>query len=387
MQVAVVRTELDDSFEAGASLGRAILEKLDGESPNAVVLFASPVFDPNSLLEGLHAACDPGAVVGCSSAGEFTFESPSTSSAVALAIRSDDFRFTVHSAGDLQADISAAATTLASGFHLGGDPQFPHRTALVLMDTLAGYGEEFLDVFTAETSGMYQVVGGGAADDAAFLETFVFAGREAIPDAVVALEIRSRHPVGIGVSHGWTPASHPMTVTAADGLRLIALDGRPAADVIESFARERDLTFDRESPLPFFLHHVLGITTNDGHKLRVPLKVNEDGSIVCAAEVPEGATLRVMETRSTSSAEAAAAAARKAWLGLKGREPGMVIFFDCAATRLRLGDDFGTSVDEILSTLGTAACAGCNTYGQFARLEGQFSGYHNCTAVVCALPG
>jgi hypothetical protein len=29
---------------------------------------------------------------------------------------------------------------------------------------------------------------------------------------------------------------------------------------------------------------------------------------------------------------------------------------------------------------------GCNTHGQIARAEGQFEGFHNCTAVVCLLP-
>lgn len=33
-----------------------------------------------------------------------------------------------------------------------------------------------------------------------------------------------------------------------------------------------------------------------------------------------------------------------------------------------------------------ATRAGCNTYGQIARAEGQFSGFHNCTAVVCVIP-
>jgi hypothetical protein len=30
--------------------------------------------------------------------------------------------------------------------------------------------------------------------------------------------------------------------------------------------------------------------------------------------------------------------------------------------------------------------AGFNSYGQIVRAEGQFSGFHNCTAVVCVFP-
>lgn len=384
--VAVFRSTADGSGNAGRELGTSILEKLDGHPPDAVVVFASPAFEPGPLLESIHQSCSPGSMVGCSSAGEFTFEGTSSASAVALAIRSDDLRFDVHLSRNVHEDVSAAVQSFAGSFDPDDDSDFPYRTVLLLMDVLAGYGEEFLALFTEATSGRYEVFGGGAADDAAFKETFVFAGREAVPDAAVGLEIRSKKPVGIGVGHGWTPFSHSMSVTSASGLRLIELDGRSAVDVIGEFARERAIAFDRSAPLPFFLNHVLGIEDGDGYKLRVPLSVGEDGSLVCAAEVPENARVRVMHTRHTSAAEAARTATRKAWLKLKKEDVrvGAALFFDCAATRLRLGDAFGTSVDEVVEILGTRSLVGCNTYGQFAREEGQYSGFHNCTAVVFA---
>mgnify|MGYP006147235867 FL=1 len=40
----------------------------------------------------------------------------------------------------------------------------------------------------------------------------------------------------------------------------------------------------------------------------------------------------------------------------------------------------------VADALGGAPFVGCNTYGQIARSESQFSGFHNCTAVVLALP-
>lgn len=385
-QVAVLRSEVSDAAEAGALLGRSILDELAGEQPDAVILFASPSYAARPLLQGIHEGCSPGALVGCSSAGEFTFDGTSSASAVALAIRSDDLRFKVHVMQDLKADLPRAAQDFAASFDPREDPRFPHRTVLLLMDVLAGYGEAFLELFTEATSGRYEVFGGGAADDAAFKETFVFAGRDVFSDAAAGLEIQSKKPVGIGVSHGWAPLSHSMKVTSASGLRLYELDGRPAVDVIAEFAKDINIEFDREEPLPFFLNHVLGIESNDGYKLRVPLQVGDDGSLVCAAEVPVDTDVRVMHTRDTSAAEAARTAARKAWLKLKNvnAQPGAVLFFDCAATRLRLGDRFGASVDEVVDILGTESLVGCNTYGQFARVEGQYGGFHNCTAVVFA---
>ena len=63
------------------------------------------------------------------------------------------------------------------------------------------------------------------------------------------------------------------------------------------------------------------------------------------------------------------------------------LFFDCVATRLRLGDAFHFELGMVAELLAGAPFVGCNTYGQIARSDSQFSGFHNCTAVVLALPG
>ena len=386
-EASVLQTQVRDSILAGTLLGRDILERFAGQSPDVLVVFASPIYNADLLVRSLKVACTPGAVIGCSSAGEFTSDGTSARSVVALALISDDMRFQVRTVGQLRADPRRAAVELAATLDDGDDAEFPFRTALLLMDALAGFGEEFIDAFNQATSGRYQIFGGGAADDAAFLQTYVFAGEESMTNAAVILEIRSRQPIGIGISHGWTPAGPAMSVTSSDGLKLLELDGIPAGDVFEAFARNQGQVIDRESPLTFFLNHVLGIETADGYKLRVPLTIEEDGSILCAAEVPVRSTVRIMRSSSASAADAAGIAARQARAAIGEKEAGVAVFFDCAATRLRLGDEFGSSVSEVLNAIGPASCIGCNTYGQFARLKGQSSAFHNCTAVVCVFPG
>ena len=51
-----------------------------------------------------------------------------------------------------------------------------------------------------------------------------------------------------------------------------------------------------------------------------------------------------------------------------------------------MGDAFGFEVSTVSDLLGGADLVGCNTYGQIARADGQFDGFHNCTAVVLAFP-
>jgi hypothetical protein len=339
------------------------------------------------LLKALIAECAPAILVGCSSAGEFTGEMPSESSACGVAIRSSDLRFGVGLGRNITEDRAAAVKQLVSTLRGPSESKYLFRSALLLTDALAGNTEEFLEQLTVATAGRYQIFGGGAGDDAKFSRTHVFSGDEAVTDAAVVLEILSNKQLGLGVSHGWEPASPSMLVTEASGMRLVSLNAIPAVEVFQEHAESMGQLFDVADPLPFFLHHIVGIETGDGYKLRVPLSVDKDGSILCAAEIPVGCSVRIMSTDITSAGDAADRATRAALDKLeKGSQPALALFFDCAATRLRMGQEFGSELDRVANELRSTQFVGCNTYGQIARVDGQFSGFHNCTAVICVIP-
>ncbi len=383
---AVVHTTREDSADAGADLGAQIATALNGAEPDVVVVFASGRYDYAVLLKALTAACRPALLVGASSAGEFTSDHRGEGQACALALRSTEMRFTVGVGTDLSRDRAAAAASIVAPFQGRAGHVWPYRAALVMTDALAGHADDLLEQLTVATSGMYQFFGGGAGDDARFARTHVFHGTDAITDAAVGLEILSTKPLGIGVGHGWMPASPGLRVTEADGMRLLGLDGLPAVEAFEAHAEATGQRFDRADPLPFFLHNILGIAVEDGYQLRVPLAVQADGSVACAADIPVGARVHIMKTDAESAIAAAARATDAAVGALGGHKPKVALVFDCVATRLRLGDVFGFELKAVADLLGDASFVGCNTYGQIARAEGQFSGFHNCTAVVCVLP-
>ncbi|MDO8679877.1 MAG: FIST N-terminal domain-containing protein [Acidobacteriota bacterium] len=93
-----------------------------------------------------------------------------------------------------------------------------------------------------------------------------------------------------------------------------------------------------------------------------------------------------MTTTAESAANAAARATEAAVANLRGGQPGSALVFDCVATRLRTGDAFGLELEAVGRMLKGAHFVGCNTYGQIARADVQFGGFHNCTAVVMVLP-
>lgn len=385
MKTATASTDALDAREAGSLLAAEIQQSL-GRKPQAIMIFAAPSYDHGALLDELASQCPESILVGASSAGEFVNQTQGEGLVCALGLAGEDVRFALGVARDITADTCDAARQIVSGFSGLSDFTFPHRSALVLADALAGHADVLVDELTLATGGQYQFFGGGAGDNAQFQRTSVFAGREVLTGAAVALEILTEKPIGVGVRHGWAPASAPFRVTEADGMRLVSLNGLPAAEAFEAHAMATDQTLDRGAPIPFFLHNILGIDAGGSHRLRVPLAILPDGSVQCAAEIPQGSVIHIMRASAASAVEAAQEATRAAVAALGDHKPQAALFFDCVATRLRMGDQFGEEVQIVRDQLAGADLVGCNTHGQIARAEGQFEGFHNCTAVVAVLP-
>ena len=383
---AVVFTNQKTALLAGEELGKQIAEKMKDHAPHVVILFASSTYDYSILLKSIKAHCRPDIIVGSSSAGEFTSQNFGTDSACAVAIHSTDLKFSAGLAEGIKNSRETVTENLYKSLTGAQNYQYQYHSAMIFADALSGYTDELIDLLTEKTGGMYQFFGGGAGDNANFKRTDVFLNDQVATDSAVILEILSNKPIGVGVSHGWHATGQKMRVTEMEGMRLISLNAMPAVDVFAEYATQTAQTFNTEDPIPFFLHNVLGIETADGYKLRVPLGVEEDGSILLASDIPEGSYVSFMSTDTDSASAAALAAAEAALKQMDGVKPHVALFFDCVATRLRMGKDFNFELAQVKETLQAINYVGCNTYGQVARVNGQFSGFHNCTAVVCIIP-
>lgn len=383
---AIAFSHNSETGQAVQELVSQIQEKLNGYIPGVIILFASPAHDYILLLKELKAAFPETNLIGGSSAGEFTSKNVSNDSVSAVAMYSDEISFSIGFAQGIQNSRETVANTLVENLKGLENYSYRYHTALVFADALSGYTDELVELLTEKTTGMYQFFGGGAGDNANFKNTHVFYNETAEKDAAVILEILSNKPVGVGISHGWKPTSEKMKVTEAEGLRLISLNAIPAAEVIEAYAKETNQVFDTENPIPFFLNNILGFEVGGSYKLRCPLAILEDGSVMLASDVPVGANVSFMSSSVEATKDAAVLATQSALTQLENNTPNVALFFDCVATRLRLGSEFPFELDRVQETLKDINYVGCNTYGQVARVNGQFSGFQNCNAVVCIIP-
>lgn len=383
---AIVFTEQHDGSAAGKELGQKIIEKLVDKKPHVVIVFASSVYDYAALLRSLKETCVPGILVGSSSAGEFTSGDFGTNSACAIALYSTEMQFRAGIGEGITNSPEKVAEELFDILSPVHENQYQYSSAMIFADALSGYTDELIELMTERTMGEYQFFGGGAGDNANFQKTHVFYDTAAYTDSAVILEILSNKPIGVGAAHGWKPVGSRMRVTETDGMKLVSLNGRPAVELFTERAKATGQNFNSDDHIPFFLHNIIGIEVAGDHKLRVPLAFLPGGSIAMASDVPNGAYVSFMATDNDCSKEAAERAAIGAMKQLGDHKPNVALFFDCVATRLRMGKEFDFELEKVTETLQGASYAGCNTYGQVARVTGQFSGFQNCTAVVCVIP-
>jgi methyl-accepting chemotaxis protein len=390
-----------------ASGGTAITEVISrtkadlGErAPALVFVFASAPHSLPEVSRGVADAFPAATVVGASSSGEFVAPLAGKGAVVTIAVVGDVKVYAALAEG-LSADVEAAVDhCVAAVPNVKKADEYPHRTAIVLLDALSGRGEEAALLTAAMLGPNTLLAGGAAADDLQMVKTTVALGGRSASDALVVAVIASREPLGVGVSHGHAALSAPMKVTKAEGSLLQELDGRPAwdawKDAIREHAKAQGHDVDALAPSEegaFLLRYEVGLSTGRGGtglKVRAPLS-REGTALRLACGVPEGALVRVTESTPLRQIESAAQAARLARQNLAPQPDGTrsvagAVVFDCVCRALILDHAFADAVSAMAQELGGAPVGGWETYGEIAMNEGDLSGFHNTTSVVLAFP-
>jgi methyl-accepting chemotaxis protein len=376
---------------AAAKIREELFAQLGGAPPVLVVVFASTEQPLGEVVRHLRPTLGGALLLGASTAGEFTERGDAKGATCAFAL-AGDYKVFAGMGKNLKA-APAKAVTAALCDLPREVPGYAHRTGILLLDPLAGNGEE-VTLLTAFQLGADEPLAGGAAgDDLHMKATHVSCGSEAASDAMVVAQIFSKQPLGIGVCHGHAPLSEPLRVTRASGNVVQELDGRPAWDVwlerTRAHAQSRGVDLakmTRAEEGAYFLRYEAGVEAGTAFKIRAPLSRSDDGAISFACGVPEGTVLRITESEPERQVASAREAARRARAQLGGARAAGALVFDCICRNLILGAEFSTAVQGMSAELGGAPLAGFETYGEIALDAGDLSGFHNTTSVVLAFP-
>jgi hypothetical protein len=380
-----------DSRLAAAEAVGAALAGLKGERPNFGFLFVSPERDFRAALMAACGAAACAEIIGCTTAGEITEQGLVHEGVAIMLVASDTSVARVAFAERLKADAVGVARRLCSVVgdlrkQVGGR-DVKHLTTVLLTDGLSGSAERLVTEMYDRGQGGAQIVGGAAGDEGQFRLTHVGAGENGASDAAAALHVFSAGPWGVGVNHGLRSTTKPMRVTRATGNVVFELDGEPAFATYVRHAAARGITLTPDNAAPYLVGNELGIHFFERIiRARAPLAVGADGSLSCAAEIPQGSMVSILDGDPPSMVEAARSAALEAKNHLGAGEAAGVLLFDCVCRGMILREGFNREVEAVRSVFGEVPTAGFLTYGEIARYGGRLDGWHNATAVVVAIP-
>jgi hypothetical protein len=380
--------------DAGPAAMEAVsraMARLEGRPPSFGFLFVSPGRD---LRASLVAACKAAAcaeIIGCTTAGEITELGLVHDGVAVLLVASSTSAARVAFAERLKVDAQGVARRLSSSVgelrKQVGTRDMRHLTTVLLTDGLSGSGETLVTELYDRSQGGTQIVGGAAGDEGKFKATLVGACENAASDAAATLHVFSASPWGVGVNHGLRSTTKQMRVTKAIGNVVFELDGEPAFATYVRHAATRGVELTPENAAPFLVGNELGVHFFERIiRARAPLAVGKDGSLTCAAEIPQGSMVSILDGDPLSMVEAARGAALEAKEHLGASEAAGVLLFDCVCRGMILKEGFQGEIEAVRSVFGNVPTAGFLTYGEIARYRGRLDGWHNATAVVVAIP-
>ena len=390
--VCVGRSMAIDARRAGAE---AAAEAQRDRPAKLLIVFSSIHYDCAEVLAGIcSVTADDVLVVGGTSMGEIAHRGLGLeqigvgSAVVVMALGGRGFTVSTsvmrRASADRRGSGAAAASAMAR-------IDAPYKALLMIVDGLTREQHELVRGAYSVLGASVPMVGGCSADNVEYVLTNQFHGTgaavERLVDSIVAVGLGSNAPIGIGIAHGWAKQGDPMVVTSSDGGEVFLIDDEPALDVyLRRIGADRSLIDDGDAFRAAVFDHPLGMSRRSGEDIRVVHSADrERGSLLCLADVPQGALVWTMTTGADALVAAAGRSCEMAVDGLGGQPPLGVVVFDCGARKLKLGEDkIGAEQAAIATASAGAPFGGFYTFGEIARTRGS-RGMHHLTVVSLAL--
>jgi hypothetical protein len=378
---------VDDPAKAG---GDAAAAALAGRSPTVVFVFCSVGYHVPELFDAIREqVAEDTVIVGCSTSGQIATGDASRDGVSVAAWGGPGFTVRTHVARNASAGLREAGA--AAAVSLEAVAAHEHKVLLMLCDGLTGTQHEIVRGAFSVAGAAVPLVGGCAGDHLNYVRTYQFHGGrhgvEILSDAVIGVAIGSDAPLGVGIAHGWRKDGAGMIVTKSREGRVLELDGEPALDVLlRRLGLDESLVDDEKAFRDAAFLHPLGLSRRSGEDIRVIHGGDRaDRSLICPADVPQGALAWLMESDHDSLVGGGSEAAEQALRSLDGRPALGMLVFDCAARGATLGAaGMEEEIAGIGRTVGDVPFAGFYTNGEVARVRGAL-GMHHFTLVTLAI--
>jgi hypothetical protein len=363
-----------------AAMEDALLQA-DARSASVVLIHSTVGHNFAPMLATAAAACPDATIVGCTGSGVI-FSHGVNESMRALAVMSiagpevaASFRDGVTSSNgrDLATQAARELQSKLSGIN-----------AILLYTPFADVAcDKILAGIESVFGRDMPIAGGVAGDNVKFATSFLFHGQTVSEHGLLMIGLADPDLELLSIAHhGNRPVGTPFLVTAAEGNRILELDGEPAwPRVVQRLGLPAGTTPVGALPLAAFGIEIEGPARDSydsGHVMLVPSRADEAGSAQVSATVAAGTRLQLMQRDEDRIFAGVEWMMRRLGTMVDGREVVAVFHADCLA-RGRLTFD-RVSKDEIIAKLQKPLVGdrkvpwlGLYGYGEYCPLAGRNS--------------
>jgi hypothetical protein len=357
------------------------LNMADGFSPTLAIVFLSVKHDRIDIGRLMDASGI--AVFGVTTNGEFVDEQPETGSIVALLLDINKEYFRIFFEAYPDKNYKAVAMEIAAK----AKSEFNSPAFIIGTSNPAADGEEVLRGFEEVIGENVNAFGGGAGDDYAFTETFVFTNSKESNNAMVCIAIDEEKVAVKGIATcGWKAVGTEKTVTKSIGNHVFTIDNIPALDITTKYGGLENLKPDNKDMLmDLAANFPLQLQREKGDPVMRPGLVVDwtDHSFYTSGAVPQGSKIRFSLPPDWDVMEKVV----KGVQHLKETEmpeADALVVFSCAGRILSFGPMMNSEIEGVRN-VWNVPMAGMFSNAELGRMAGGNLEMHNLTTCCVAL--
>jgi hypothetical protein len=260
----------------------------------------------------------------------------------------------------------------------------PQVTLFLLFDALVPNISTLLDELYLQLANRVHYVGANAGSETFQPMPCLFDNARTIQNGLLLMLLQPH--LGAMLAHGYCAPPEMISATSTEGNRIRQIDWRPAFEVYQELVHAQSgVEVTRENFYQHAVHFPFGIIrANHEVLVRIPVALEEDGSLFCVGEVPANAVLTLLEAPKIDSQHTLQTLVQ----GLTGLNGDLadseILLFYCAGRRLHLGLEAASNELRQFAQLTRAtSIAGALSLGEIgSSLQWGYPLFHNATLVV-----
>ncbi|HAX80357.1 MAG TPA: hypothetical protein DCY88_32110 [Cyanobacteria bacterium UBA11372] len=376
-KVVVGHSNDPDSLNAIAEVIQQCTRSLAGVVPQAGVLFTAIDFDCQLILQEIQIAFPGIQLIGSTTNGEISSILEFQQDSLTLMLFASD-SVEMRAGVGLNASKDPIRAAEQAIEQAKANSTIPPKLCLTFPESLTSSGVLILEGIKQSLGEEIPIVGGMAADDYTFEQTYQFFQDRVLSDAVPVLLFWGELLVSHGIASGWTPISPPSCVTKVQGNVVYEIGERRALDFYQYYLGAEGFTAN------YAIHALAVKEDSDRFYMRAPNSYDpKSGSVTFFADIPEQAIVQITDACREDILAASEASLKEALARYPGNKPSAAFLVSCAARRRILGTLTRREYQLVKTHLSEELpCCGFYAYGEIAPLASHTQAkFHNKTFV------